>query len=60
MILNLSLVRGMMTIMTAIVIGTSLLSSHPDLYSNFDYKVSVMAQTDSDSDHHHHLHYQRI
>ena len=33
--------------MTAIVIGTLLLFSLPNLYSNFDHEISVLAQTDS-------------
>jgi protein-disulfide isomerase len=36
-----------MMIIAAIVIGTLLLFSHPNLYSNFNYKISVMAQTNS-------------
>jgi protein-disulfide isomerase len=47
MILNLLLVRRKIMVMTAFVIGTSLLFSHPDLYSNFDFKALVMARTDS-------------
>jgi protein-disulfide isomerase len=40
-------VRGMMMIMTAVAIGTLLSISQFDLYSNFDHKVLVMAQTGS-------------
>ena len=48
MTLNLPSERGfMMMIIAAIVIGTLLLFSHPNLYSNFNYKISVMAQTNS-------------
>jgi hypothetical protein len=44
MMLDLLLERGiMMMIMTAIVISTLLLFSHPDLYSDFDYTISVNA-----------------
>lgn len=48
MTLNLPSERGfMMMIIAAIVIGTLLLFSHPNFYSNFSYKISVMAQTNS-------------
>lgn len=47
MILNLPPARGIMMIMTTIAIGTLLLFSQPDLYSDFDHKVLVMAQTGS-------------
>lgn len=48
MTLDLPSERGfMMMIIAAIVIGTLLLYSHSNLYSNFNYKISVMAQTNS-------------
>jgi protein-disulfide isomerase len=47
MTLNLPSVRRIMMIMTAIAIGALLSFSQPDLYSNFDHKLLVMAQTGS-------------
>jgi protein-disulfide isomerase len=49
MTLNRPLEKGiiMMLVAIATVIGTLQLFSEPDLHSNLDYKVLIMAQTDS-------------